>query len=294
MARNFCEESDFPSQYERRLCPSIGPVVDSYSSCYGHSCSSRGSLEWNPSEEVVKSVLGEIDGPIMVVDDFIDHLPREPSAVNIKSTFTAIPHRVQDFGWDFQSEYNLFMVDETHKLIGDHGLFTGQNWGWGGPWNFKVLSGLCDDGFVADGNVGEFLSIIHKGNLVSSSEDTSTDNDSEGNLPHDAMFLVLGYLGAIRDLLSVEQVCRSFRDAVREDPLLWRSIHIDGSPLCGNFIDDTLVKLTSRAQGTLQCLSLVDCIHITDEGLRCAVQSNPTLSKVSVFCMVQNLVEFIC
>ncbi|XP_040955097.1 uncharacterized protein [Gossypium hirsutum] len=36
----------------------------------------------------------------------------------------------------------------------------------------------------------------------------------------------------------------------------------------------------SRGQGSLQCLSLVDCQRITDEGLKHVVENNPKLIKV--------------
>ena len=68
---------------------------------------------------------------------------------------------------------------------------------------------------------------------------------------------------------------------VRSDPLLWRSINIEHS-LSKRIIDVSLLKLTSRAQGTLECLSLVGCVKITDDGLKCVLESNPRLTKVSV------------
>lgn len=88
------------------------------------------------------------------------------------------------------------------------------------------------------------------------------------------------FLG-VKDLLSVERVCKSFRNAVRSDPLLWRNIIIDW-PLNERITDDVLVKLTSRAQGTLQTLGLVHCVRITDSGLQGVFDSNPRLTKVSI------------
>lgn len=66
----------------------------------------------------------------------------------------------------------------------------------------------------------------------------------------DAIFSALGYLG-VRDLLSVEKVCNSLRDAVQNDPLLWNSLHPEP---CG----------------------------VNDTGPKCMVKSNPRLTKVSV------------
>ncbi|KAJ0035857.1 hypothetical protein Pint_25453 [Pistacia integerrima] len=95
-----------------------------------------------------------------------------------------------------------------------------------------------------------------------------------GGVPHDALFFCSGLSGSERppsaervsespmlmrlgsDLgyehhigLAGSQI-RSLRDAVRSDPLLWRSIHID-QPLSSKISDDALVKLTGRAVGTL-------------------------------------------
>lgn len=61
----------------------------------------------------------------------------------------------------------------------------------------------------------------------------------------DALFSALGYLG-VRDLLSVEKVCNSLRDAVQNDPLLWRNINLD-CPLNGKVTDDDILRLTNRA-----------------------------------------------
>ncbi|XP_040956581.1 uncharacterized protein [Gossypium hirsutum] len=43
--------------------------------------------------------------------------------------------------------------------------------------------------------------------------------------------------------------------------------------------DDVLLQITGRGQGSLQCLSLVDCQRITDEGLKRVVENNPKLIK---------------
>ncbi|ONK77717.1 uncharacterized protein A4U43_C02F9790 [Asparagus officinalis] len=109
---------------------------------------------------------------------------------------------------------------------------------------------------------------------------TSTSSGSGEDLPHEGLMLSLGYLG-VQDLLSVERVCEAFRSAVQNDPLLWRCIHID-SPLSERITDDALLRLTLRSQGSLQCLSLVGCSRITDEGLRKVLESNPMLQKLSI------------
>ena len=98
--------------------------------------------------------------------------------------------------------------------------------------------------------------------------------------PHPALCFSLSYLG-LSDLLVVERVCKSLCSNVRGDPLLWRNIHIE-QPLSDKITDEILLELTNRAQGNLQCLSLVDCIRITDDGLRRVLQVNPKIIKLSV------------
>lgn len=102
--------------------------------------------------------------------------------------------------------------------------------------------------------------------------------DDEGP-PHDGLFFALGYLET-EDLLTVECVCKSLRDGVCNDPLLWRNVHID-EPNSELFNDDSLLRITSRAKGRLQSLSLIQCNSITDNGLRNVFQQNPGLTKVS-------------
>ena len=85
----------------------------------------------------------------------------------------------------------------------------------------------------------------------------------------------------LSDLLVVERVCKSLHSTVRGDPLLWRSIHVD-QPLNERITDDVLLQLTNRAQGHLQCLSLVECTRITDDGLKRILEGNPKLTKVSM------------
>lgn len=108
-------------------------------------------------------------------------------------------------------------------------------------------------------------------------EKVEVATESEG--PHEALAFSLSYLG-VKDLLSVERVCRSLCSAVRGDPLLWRSIHID-HPLNERITDDLLLQLACRAQGNLQCLSLVRCPRVTDDGIRRILEINTRLTKVS-------------
>ncbi|XP_074309937.1 F-box protein SKIP14 [Silene latifolia] len=106
------------------------------------------------------------------------------------------------------------------------------------------------------------------------------EEEEDDGSPHPALSFALAYLG-VRDLVVVERVCKSLQFTVLNDPLLWKSIHID-YPLNSRVTDDVLVQLTNRAQGHLQCLSLVDCKGVTNDGLRRVLESNPRLTKLSV------------
>ncbi|CAM8985108.1 unnamed protein product [Rhodiola kirilowii] len=107
-----------------------------------------------------------------------------------------------------------------------------------------------------------------------------TYTNGEGDGVHDALFFALGYL-SVKDLLSVQGVCKSLNDAVKRDSLLWRNICIDAE-LSTKISDDTLLQLTSRADGTLQSLSLMGCRRISDSGLTRVLESNPGITMLCV------------
>jgi hypothetical protein len=102
----------------------------------------------------------------------------------------------------------------------------------------------------------------------------------EGNDAHEGMCFVLGYLG-LREILSLEMVCKSLRAAVRNEPFLWKCIHID-SQLGKKIKDANLLRLTQKSPGSLQCLSLEGCTEISDRGLKAVLESNLQLTKVSM------------
>ncbi|KAL9166652.1 hypothetical protein ABFS82_05G044300 [Erythranthe guttata] len=87
--------------------------------------------------------------------------------------------------------------------------------------------------------------------------------------PNEAIFFVLAYL-PLFELLRVSRVCKSLRDAVNDDVLLWMKIVVDRR------------LMASRAKGRLQFLALVDCTNITDYGLLRVVAQNPHITKLHI------------
>ncbi|ERM95925.1 F-box protein SKIP28 isoform X2 [Amborella trichopoda] len=98
--------------------------------------------------------------------------------------------------------------------------------------------------------------------------------------PHEALFFSLRYL-SLPDLLTIQRVCKSFREAINGDPLIWRSIRVE-NPISRNLRDDYLLKLTAKAQGQLTSLTLVGCWRITEDGLLQVIRSNPFITKLCV------------
>jgi hypothetical protein len=54
------------------------------------------------------------------------------------------------------------------------------------------------------------------------------------------------------------------------------------SPLSSKLTDETLLTVTSRAEGTVRSLTLVNCIKITDSRLLDVVEQNPEITKVNL------------
>ncbi|KAJ4823528.1 hypothetical protein Tsubulata_034050 [Turnera subulata] len=98
--------------------------------------------------------------------------------------------------------------------------------------------------------------------------------------PQEALFLVLAYLPVV-ELLAMSEVCTSLRDAVNNDILLWLDIIID-RPINWRLSDEILMKITSKANGRLRSLVLINCVKITDEGLQRVVERNHLISKLQV------------
>ncbi|KMT08030.1 hypothetical protein BVRB_6g144370 isoform A [Beta vulgaris subsp. vulgaris] len=98
--------------------------------------------------------------------------------------------------------------------------------------------------------------------------------------PNQALFFVLAYL-PLQQLLVTSQVCKSFRDAISDDVLIWLNLVVE-RPLSLRLTDQILIKLASKASGRLGTLALLDCVKITDEGLLRVVNANPLLNKLYV------------
>ncbi|KDP26749.1 hypothetical protein JCGZ_17907 [Jatropha curcas] len=252
--------------------------------------------------------------------DILDLLPSDPFGMDISTTFTAITGWLEDLEVDYGGygrdqvatsggNYQLFA---GLNFIWNNAMrfqtFPG-NMGFDNSMNaFRELGNASahDAGCLEEKEVGDASShcalglvcnvddILSLGNEIMGNGDTGAVDercvefhessgvcsDGDGGAPHGAFGFALGYLG-VRDLLVVETVCRSLRSTVRSDPLLWRSIHID-QPLNEKITDDILLQLTNRAQGNLQCLSLIECPRITDDGLKHVLENNPRLTKLSV------------
>ncbi|KAL5826994.1 hypothetical protein ACOSQ3_018839 [Xanthoceras sorbifolium] len=245
-----------------------------------------------------------------VSTDILDLLPSDPFGMDISTTFTAAIT-----GWleDLEVDYGGCGRDEVGTSDMNCQLFAGLNFFWNNAMRYQAFPGYR--GFehklnVASGSGGCFQekevvgeasfhggigSVCNMDDILSFpngnvgvcdqqseelQERTEISCGREEGSPHAALSFALAYLG-VQDLLVVEKVCRSLWTTVRSDPLLWRSIHID-QPLNDKITDDVLLQLINRAQGNLQCLNLVECARITDDGLKRVLESNPRLTKLSV------------
>ncbi|KAL6969323.1 hypothetical protein U1Q18_029040 [Sarracenia purpurea var. burkii] len=249
-----------------------------------------------------------IGSPESVSRDILDLLPSDPFGMDISYTFTALT------GWleDLEVDYGPYGRNNHGSSRGEYDLFAGLNFFWNNAVQFQAFpsnthfgdksnTSRQSDGCTHNKGRGNALSMSGFGSvpivLDSESfgnESTSTASqvvqechvfaescsDGGDGARHAALPFALSFLG-VRDLLSVDRVCRSLHSTVRSDPLLWRSIHID-QPLNERITDDVLLQLTSRAQGNLQCLSLVECPRITDDGLKRVLENNPRLTKLCV------------
>lgn len=234
-----------------------------------------------------------------VSKDIVDLLPSDPFGMDISTTFTAITSWLEDLEADYGGR-NFRVGNE------DYGLFAGLNFL---SMKFQSFPGNIHGGNKQNMNEQMNLqpedrdsgSALASYDFVASLEDGNTNSNGEtrenqvvqcrldgaecshygeGETRDQALPYALKYLG-IKDLLSVEMVCRSLQCTVRDDPLLWREIHVE-KPLNERITDDNLLQLSDRAQGNLHCLSLLECARITDDGLRRVLESNPRLNKLCI------------
>ncbi|KAJ4901116.1 F-box protein SKIP14 [Raphanus sativus] len=211
--------------------------------------------------------------------DILDVLPSDPFGMDdINNTFTAIT------GWleDLEAGYGR---DES-GIIGDGQLFAGLSFIWNNAMRFQESNvygfgeevfdgaGSCHGAFVSGTSVDEVLSL--KDGQVAESSGRGGENANV----HPAFGFCLYRLG-VKDLLSVSMVCKSLRTVVCDDSLLWKHIHIS-QPLNEKITDEALLQLTERAQGTMQCLRLVDCSRITEDCLKQVLERNSQVVKLGV------------
>lgn len=99
--------------------------------------------------------------------------------------------------------------------------------------------------------------------------------------PHEALFLALAYL-RFMDLLRIRTVCKSLRDAVDGDALLWEKVALE-PPLSLKVNDLILLNLVSKSKGKLSSLVLIDCWFFTDSALHKVAKTNPNITQVQLF-----------
>uniref|UniRef100_A0A0D9W6E8 F-box domain-containing protein n=1 Tax=Leersia perrieri TaxID=77586 RepID=A0A0D9W6E8_9ORYZ len=252
--------------------------------------------------------------------DPVDLLPTDPFGMNLETTFTAAiasciedltvmsgAGRFGDGGEDAvfaDLSYYLnqaFVLSPELRFGGYRGVFEGPL----GSGGLSVFEGGDSFGFVENpstsGNADVSFGFVEDPSTSANAdvslgfvEDPSTSGNAalvcgdsvevvpiqEGGDPHEGMMFALGYLG-LRDILSVEMVCKALHFSVRNEPLLWKSIHIE-ERLRNNIFDADLLHLTQKCPDTLQSLSIARCLNITDQGLKAVLESNPRLTKLNI------------
>ncbi|KAF6156893.1 hypothetical protein GIB67_000433 [Kingdonia uniflora] len=214
-------------------------------------------------------------------DDIYNILPSDPFGMGISATLR------------ITNELNAFL-NKAMKLPPEP-----QKTESGFPNEKEVRDGSHNGRFVSICNVEEYVSINIEHTRKKETEECST-SCSNGNVegPHDALLFSLGYLD-LEELLSVEQVCSSLRDTVKNDTLLWKNVIVD-YPLNEKITNDILLQLTNRAKGSLQGLTLMNSWNITNDGLKHVLDNNPHLTKLNVTgctqlridCFIDNLKAF--
>ncbi|KAG7626606.1 F-box-like domain superfamily [Arabidopsis thaliana x Arabidopsis arenosa] len=253
--------------------------------------------------------------------DILDVLPSDPFGMDINNTFTAITGWLEDLEDDYNNQYgrrrrddiwigdgnrqqlfaglsffwnNAMQFQSSGYSYGSESLFggafdgslfstckfpesSGENNGFGGALDGD---GSCHGAFISASSVDEVLSheTARNGEVVGSSD--RCNNGEEDAYVHPAIGFCLYHLRG-KDLLSVSMVCKSLHTTVCDDTLLWKHIHIC-RPLNEKITEEALLHLTERAQGTMQCLRIVDCCRITDDCLKRVVARNRQVVKIGV------------
>ncbi|XP_047308860.1 F-box protein SKIP14-like [Impatiens glandulifera] len=251
--------------------------------------------------------------------EVIDLLPSDPFDMNV-STFTYITDWLENLDLEYggfgrnmieNNQYNLlaslnlvwtnvvrfqpFSTDLTlHPVISDaffqHGLELGSTLESANVERHGLELGSTLESTNVERHGLELGSTLESANaerhglelgsaLESANVESSSYGDDEG-VPNASLEFALRFL-SLRDLLSVQGVCRSLRSSVQTDPSLWMSINVN-YPLNEKITDDILFELTSKAQGKLKSLSLVECPKITDDGFKRVLETNLQLAKLSV------------
>ncbi|KAL6838835.1 hypothetical protein ACP4OV_031271 [Aristida adscensionis] len=234
--------------------------------------------------------------------DPVDLLPSDPFGMNLETTFTAaIASCFGDLSamsgaGRFGSAGDDAVLADLSYYLNQAFVLSPEPWIGGFLGDFEAPSG--SGGLFCGGGVNRISRSPHSASCsqpIGFVEDSSTTCSTALSRPgtveaapaplggdaHDGMTFALGYLG-LRDILSVEMVCKSLRSAVRDEPFIWRCLHID-SHLGGKISDADLLRLTQKSPGALQCLSLVRCTNITDQGLKAVLQNNRQLTKLGIF-----------
>ncbi|CAL0329737.1 unnamed protein product [Lupinus luteus] len=234
-----------------------------------------------------------------VLNDILDRLPSDPFGMDMSTTFTAALIEGLEYDYGGYRRYVVSTSDDKYPLFDMN--FISNNFNNAMRFRrFPTKGNICvEEKRSHEMSIGECSSKESCDSVFQSAcdvddmmgfgcyyKDDMNDDDGENysggdeHSPHPALSFALSYLG-LADLLAVERVCKSLHSTVQGDPLLWRSVHID-QPLNERIMDDVLYQITNRSQGKLQCLSLVECTRITDDGLKRVLEANPTLIKLSV------------
>ncbi|XP_059657760.1 F-box protein SKIP14 [Cornus florida] len=308
MALNFSHRPIFPAYLAEDNLVSPMRIANGY---FVEGISERDGDGFPEVEDCFDYMRDRVDlggSPESVSKDILELLPSDPFGMDISTTYTAIT------GWleDLEVDYGGYGRNNIGAHSEDYGLVAGLNWIWNKAARFQAVpanmqfddksnaaclidgctrgkelgNALCRDGFGLAGNVDDAVSSDNRSSrtvdqLIEECQELSGScSEEDKGTPHPALSFALSFL-SVRDLLSVERVCKYLHSTVRCDPLLWRNIHI-AQPLNERITDDVLFKLTSRAQGNLQCLSLLECPRITDDGLKRVLETNPRLTKLCV------------